>query len=289
MSETTTAKQAVTGYSAAPTPRVTGANGVEYAYRALGPQTRPVLFLQHFRGNLDNWDPALVDHIAGARRTITFDNTGVGATSGLTPNNVAQMATDALMFLDAIEIGEVDLMGFSLGSFVAQEIALRRPDAVRRIVLASSAPQGGSGMHGWAADVINAVGGRELDPSGYLQVFYTASDQSRQAAMRSWQRMSARTEDRDAPTTWQTRVAQYDAVCAWGAPNHAMLNRLAGITHPTFVANGDSDPMILPKFSYLLTGLIPDARVKIYPDAGHGFLFQHHEDFGDDVIAFLDA
>ena len=279
----------VTGYSAVPTLRVTGANGVEYAYRAMGPETRPVLFLQHFRGNLDNWDPALVDRVSAERRTITFDNTGVAASSGLTPNNVAQMATDALVFLDALEIDEADLLGFSLGSFVAQEVALQRPDAVRRIVLASSAPQGGSGMHGWAADVIEAVGGRELNPAGYVQVFYTGSDQSRQAAAESWQRIGARAEDRDAPTTWQTRVAQYDAVCAWGVPNHALLSRLAGITHPTFVANGDSDPMILPRYSHLLAGLLPDARVKIYPDAGHGFLFQHHREFGDDVLAFLPA
>jgi len=288
MSDISTSDQrSTTSYLEASNLRVTGANGVEYAYRSLGPDTRPVVFLQHFRGNLDNWDPALVDRIAEAGRVITFDNVGVGGTSGRTPSTVQQMAIDALTFLDALNLDRVDLLGFSLGSFVAQEIALQRPDAVARMVLASSAPQGAAGMHGWAAPVIGAVGSRELDPDGCLGVFYAASEESRQAGMQSFQRMSSRTEDRDENTSWQTRLAQYDAVCAWGTPNHSLLSRLSAIQAPTLVTNGDSDPMILPKYSYLLTGLIPDARLKIYPDAAHGFLFQHHEEFAEDAIAFL--
>jgi pimeloyl-ACP methyl ester carboxylesterase len=91
----------------------------------------------------------------------------------------------------------------------------------------------------------------------------------------------------DQPTAWQTRQAQYDAVCAWGIPNHALLQRLSAIQHRVFIANGESDPMILPHFSHLLAGLIPGAEIKIYPDSAHGFLFQHHAEFAADVEQFL--
>jgi pimeloyl-ACP methyl ester carboxylesterase len=198
------------------------------------------------------------------------------------------MALDAIDFIDALGVGEVDLLGFSLGSFVAQEIALVRPAIVRNVVLASSAPQGASGMHGWAPAVIDAVGKPETSGAEYIGVFFAGSEASRAAGMEVANRVfGARTVDRDAPTSWQTRLAQYDAVCAWGLPNHAMLERVAAIDKPVFVANGDSDPMILPRYSYLLAGLIPEARLKIYPDAAHGFLFQHHAEFAADVDAFL--
>jgi pimeloyl-ACP methyl ester carboxylesterase len=275
-------------YAEAPNQFVTAANGVEYAYRETGRNGGiPLVLLQHFRGNLDGWDPALVDALAEHRGVIAFDNTGVGGSSGTTPHTVAEMARDALAFLDATGLEVVDLLGFSLGSFVAQEIALVRPSVVGRLVLASSAPQGAAGMHGWAPEVIDAVGQRETQPDRVLDVFYTASQESRSAGQQSFGRMFARTQDRDKATTWQTRLAQYDAVCAWGVPNHALLQRVTAIEARTFVANGDRDPMILPHYSYLLAGLIPHAKVKIYPDAAHGFLFQHHAEFAADVTDFL--
>jgi pimeloyl-ACP methyl ester carboxylesterase len=179
------------------------------------------------------------------------------------------------------------VLGFSIGSFVAQEIALIRPALVRRLILASSAPRGAAGMHGWAPEVIDAVGAPAPNPDGYLSVFFTHSAASRQAGMETLGRTNTRSEDRDKPTTWQTRQAQYDAVCAWGIPDHARLQRVTAIEMPVFVANGDSDPMILPHYSHLLAGLIPHARVKIYPNSAHGFLFQHHTEFAGDVEAFL--
>jgi pimeloyl-ACP methyl ester carboxylesterase len=210
------------------------------------------------------------------------------ASGGTTPHTIAQMARDAIDFIDGLEMGEVDLLGFSIGSFLAQEIALVRPSAVRKLVLASSAPQGAAGMHGWAPEVIGAVGNPQTSGEEYLSVFFTASDASRAAGQEVAGRLfGARTVDRDAPTSWQTRLAQYDAVCTWGQPNHARLERVSAIDRPVFVANGDSDPMILPRYSYLLTGLIPEARLKSYPDAAHGFLFQHHAEFAADVDAFL--
>jgi pimeloyl-ACP methyl ester carboxylesterase len=274
-------------YAAAVNRVVSGANGIDYAYRAVGDGTPPLVLLQHFRGNLDNWDPALIDALASGRRVVTFDNVGVGGSTGTTPSTIGQMATDAIAFLDAMEFAQLDLLGFSIGSFVAQEIALIRPAVVRRLVLASSAPQGAAGMHGWAPDVIGAVGTPDPNPQGYLGVFFASSETSRQSGMEALGRMTGRSEDRDQPTTWQTRQAQYDAVCAWGIPDHGLLERVSAIDVPVFVANGDSDPMILPHYSYLLAGLIPQAQVRIYPDSAHGFLFQHHAEFAADVEAFL--
>jgi pimeloyl-ACP methyl ester carboxylesterase len=275
-------------YTNAQTETVEAANGTSFAYRDVGNGDVPIVAFQHFRGNLENWDPPLIDALAANRRVLTFDNTGVGATTGMTPDTIAEMAQDAIAFVDALELPEVDLLGFSIGSFVAQEITLTRPDLVRRVVLASSAPQGAAGMHGWAEDVIDAVGKRQGSPEGYLSVFYAPSPASQAAGKQSLQRIfGARTEDRDADTTWQTRQAQYDAVCSWGIPNHALLQRVSAIDHPVFIANGDSDPMILPHYSYLLAGLIPQAGLKIYPDAAHGFLFQHAAEFAADVEAFL--
>jgi pimeloyl-ACP methyl ester carboxylesterase len=267
-------------YSGLPNKLVTAANGVDYVYRDTGPEASgpgasnavPLVLFQHFRGNLDSWDPALIDALAADRRVITFDNAGVGGSTGTTPDSVEQMARDAIAFIATMELGQVDLLGFSIGSFIAQQVALTRPAIVRRLVLASAAPQGAAGMHGWAPEVIGAIGTPETSPGEY------------QEAM---QRMYARTEDRDAATTWATREAQYDAVCTWGIPDHALLQRLSCLQLPVFVANGDSDPMILPHYSYLLAGLMPQAQVKIYPDSAHGFLFQHHAEFAADVGAFL--
>jgi pimeloyl-ACP methyl ester carboxylesterase len=274
-------------YADTSTERV-AAGDVEYAYRDVGESEVPLVLLQHFRGNLDNWDPALVDALGADRRVVTFDNVGVGGTSGTTPSTVEAMAHGAIAFLEAMEFKRVDLLGFSIGSFVAQEIALVRPDLLRRVVLASSAPQGAEGMHGWAPEVIGAVGKPETTPQEYISVFFAPTDTSREAGRQAAGRIfGGRTTGRDEPTTWQTRQAQYDAVCAWGIPNHSLLQRVGAIELPVFVANGDSDPMILPRYSYLLAGLLPDARVKIYPDSAHGFLFQHHGEFAEDVHAFL--
>jgi pimeloyl-ACP methyl ester carboxylesterase len=277
------------GYSELPNERVGAANGINYAYRdtGAGQETVPLVLLQHFRGNLDNWDPALIDALAAARRVVTFDNAGVGGSAGTTPGTFEQMARDAIAFLAAMGFSQVDLLGFSIGSFVAQQITLVRPDMVRRLILASSAPQGAAGMHGWAPEVIGAIGTPHTSPEGYLDVFFAPSATSRQAGTETQRRLYARAEDRDTAVTWATREAQYDAVCTWGIPDHARLQRVTAIEVPVFVANGDSDPMILPRYSYLLAGLIPYAQVKIYPDSAHGFLFQHHAEFAADVQAFL--
>ena len=263
-------------------------NGIEYAYRDLGDGEVPLVLLQHFRGNLDNWDPR------SSTRSPRIDAWSRSTTSASAPRPARRRTpsrrwpTTPSPSSRRWTFSEVDLLGFSIGSFVAQEIALIRPDLLRRVVLASAAPQGAAGMHGWAPEVIGAVGAPETTPQGYLDVFFAPTDTSREAGQASRRaHLRRRTTDRDEPTTWQTRQAQYDAVCAWGIPNHSLLQRVAAIDLPVFVANGDSDPMILPRYSYLLAGLLPDARLTIYPDSAHGFLFQHHSEFAADVNAFL--
>jgi pimeloyl-ACP methyl ester carboxylesterase len=281
--------EAALTYTDVPAQRVAAGNAIEYAYRDLGHSEVPLVLLQHFRGNLDNWDPALIDALAAERRVITFDNVGVGATTGTTPDTVEATARGAIAFLEAMDLQKVDLLGFSIGSFVAQEIALIRPDLLRRVVLASAAPQGAAGMHGWAPWVIGAVGTPETTPQDYISVFFAPTETSREAGQQAAGRIfGGRTTERDESTTWQTRQAQYDAVYTWGIPNHSLLERVTAIDLPVFVANGDSDPMILPRYSYLLAGLLPNARVKIYPDSAHGFLFQHHAEFAADVNSFLE-
>jgi pimeloyl-ACP methyl ester carboxylesterase len=277
-------------YLAAETSTVEGANGVAYAYRRVGPQGgRPLVLLQHFRGNLENWDPELIDALSATRDVVTFDNTGVGATTGVTPNTITQMADDAIVFIEALGLTEIDLLGFSIGSFIAQEIALIRSSLMNKIVLASTAPQGAPGMHGWAPDIIGAIGEPTTAPEGYLHAFFTDSEASRGAGQRLLGRIFGPRDGRDKDTTWATRNAQYDAVLKWGAPNFGLLQRLGAVRQPVFIANGDDDRMILPWYSHLTASLLPDAFVKLYPDSAHGFLFQHSQEFASDVRKFLDA
>ena len=224
-----------------------------------------------------------------AETHTSLDNTGVAASTGRTPSTVAQMADDAITFLESLDLADVDLLGFSIGSFVAQDVALARASLVHRIVLASTAPQGAPGMHGWAPDIIKAIGEPQTDGAGFLHGFFTDSEASRAAGMEFMGRIFARTDGRDAETTWQTRNAQYDAVLKWGTPNFSLLQRLTAIKAPVFVANGDDDRMILPWYSHLVASLVPDGTVKLYPDSAHGFLFQHAEQFAKDVIDFLAA
>ena len=267
-------------YMDAPNLRVAAANGIDYAYRDVGEGDIPLVLLQHFRGNLDNWDPALVDALASHHRLVTFDNVGVGSTTGRTPSSVEQMGRDAVQFMTAMGFDRVDLLGFSIGSFVAQEVVLTRPTLVRRLVLASSAPAPGCTA---GQQTYRSVGG-----TSPIEGVVVANAIWRRAAPARVAQADFRQEhDRDEPTTWQTRLAQYDAVCEWGIPNHALLQRVGAIDVPVFIANGDSDPMILPHYSYLLAGLIPRAELKIYHDSAHGFLFQHHKQFTADVTAFL--
>ncbi len=276
-------------HQTAPNLFIEAPNGVKYAYRRFGGGAGvPLLFLQHFRGNMDNWDPALTDAIAAQREIILFDNTGVSSSSGVTPNTIVQMARDAIVFIDALGLPQFDLLGFSIGSFVAQDVALLRPTQVRRLVLAAAAPQGGPDMHGWRKDILDAVGKPVTGADDLLYAFFAHTKSSHAKGVEFLGRFTRRKENRDPLSSIATRDAQYDAVVEWGIPDHAKLQRLSAIRQPTLVANGDTDLMILPRFTHLLGGLIPNAEVHIYPDSAHGFLFQYAEEFGAEVNRFLD-
>jgi pimeloyl-ACP methyl ester carboxylesterase len=263
---------------------------VSFVYRRFGNArtAAPVLvMLQHFRGNLDNWDPALVDRLAADREVILLDNRGVGGSTGVVPENVTAMARDALAFIDALGLKHIDLLGFSLGGYVAQELVLLRPRLVRRVVLAGTAPQGGPDLHRWSEDVYALATPDEPTAEHLLSLFFSGSEQSRAKGMESLGRLYQREANRDELTDLATRDAQLAAITAWGIPDRSKLNRLAGITQPTLVANGDNDRMMHTRNSHLLAEHLPNAQIQIYPDAGHGFLNQYPEQFADDIHAFL--
>jgi pimeloyl-ACP methyl ester carboxylesterase len=265
-------------------------NGVRYAYRRFGnagPTTPPVLFLQHFRGSLDNWDPALIDPIAAEREVILLDIAGVGGSTGTTPRTVTEMAYDVLAFTDAAGLESVDLLGFSLGGFIAQEFTLIRPQLVRRLVLAGTGPQGGQDMHRYTDSVFTQATLDEPTPEALLFLFFNDSEASTAKGWEFIQRIITRTEGRDDATDLAVRDAQLDAITTWGIPDATKLNRLAGIQQPTLVANGDNDKMVPTKNTHLLAEHLPNATLKIYPDAGHAFLFQYPEEFAAEVNAFL--
>jgi pimeloyl-ACP methyl ester carboxylesterase len=263
---------------------------VSFVYRRFGNERTdapPLVCLQHFRGNLDSWDPALVDRLAQDREVILVDNRGVGGSTGVVPDNVTDMARDALAFIDALGLDEVDVLGFSLGGYVAQELTLLRPRLVRRLVLAATAPQGGPDLHRWSDTVFALATADQPAAEGLLGLFFSPSEASRAKGMEYLQRAYQRQEDRDAPTDLATRDAQLTAITAWGIPDASRLNRLAGITQPTLVANGDDDQMMHTTNSHLLAEQLPNAELRIYPDANHGFLDQYPELFADDIVAFL--
>jgi pimeloyl-ACP methyl ester carboxylesterase len=266
------------------------ADGDTFAYRRFGNDASgrlPLLFLQHFRGNLDNWDPAMIDRLAVDREVILVDNRGVGGSTGTVPDNVTDMARDALKFVDALKLTEIDLLGFSLGGHIAQEIILLRPRLVRRVVLGGTAPQGAPNLHRWSDDVMRNGMSDVSSADHLIPLFFTGSEASRARGMEYLGRAFSRKVDRDAPVTLAARDAQFAALTGWGIPDQSKLNRLAGITQPVFVANGDNDTMMRTENSRLLADHLPNAQLLIYPDAGHGFLDQYPELFADHITAFL--
>jgi pimeloyl-ACP methyl ester carboxylesterase len=261
--------------------------GIDFAYRRFGSAAElPLVMLQHFRGNLDNWDPALTDALAAEREVILIDYAGVGSSTGEPSHTIASTARQMIAFIGALGLDRIDLLGFSIGGFVAQEIALVRPALVRRLVLAATGPKGAPGMHGWREDIAAAARG-ESKPENLLYIMFAHTDTSQAKGREFLGRFIARQQGRDAPTSDAVRDAQYDAIVEWGIPDHAALQRLTGIKSPTLVIQGDDDLMIPTKLSHLLAGLMPHAQIRIYPDAAHGFLFQYPTEVAAEVNAFL--
>ncbi|WP_052077992.1 alpha/beta fold hydrolase [Rhodococcoides fascians] len=265
-----------------------GIDGVPFAYRELGPTGGvPVVFLHHFTAVLDDWDPRVIDGVARGHHVIAFDNRGVGATGGSVPSSLEEMGADAIAFIRALGYEKVDVFGFSLGGAVAQMVALQAPELVRKLVLTGTGPRGGGGIDKMARIVglayLKAALARK-DPRHFL--FFPRTEEGKRAADHYFTRLAERTEERDKPISMQARVAQLRAIVGGGK---ATPDDLSVITHPTFVANGDHDLMVASEHSVDLANRLPDSQVTIYPDSGHGGIFQYHREFVPALVAFLDA
>jgi pimeloyl-ACP methyl ester carboxylesterase len=275
----------------APNQDILAASGVSYRYRRYGNPTAtsvPLVFFQHFRGTLDNWDPQLIDTIAAKREVILVDNVGVGGSTGITPGTIQQMALDAIDFIDALKLPRYDLFGFSIGGEVAQEVALRRPWQVRRVVLAATGPQGGVDQRASDPGILQRALKDDPGPAEFLFLFFKNTASSQAAGTQFLQRLGERATDRDAPSSLAARDAQLTAWSDWGIPDKSKLVRLTALFQPVLVADGESDLLMPAKNSLLLAKNLPNAQLTIYPNAGHGFLFQYSVKFGAQVNAFLD-
>ena len=261
------------------------AAGARFAHRRLGPEVGvPLILLQHFRGTMDNWDPALVDGLAVDRPVILLDNRGVGRTSGTTPDNVADMAGDTVAFIEALELTPVDVLGFSLGGMIAQQILFERPGLVRRAILAGTGGPGAAGMFG--PEVTAAATKIPGDAESLLFLFFTATSASQAAGERYLQRLRTRVDWEPAATA-ETIQAQLVAIRSWGDMNGPVFARLKQVEQPVLVVNGTHDIMIPSFNACALSQQLPNGQLILYPDSGHGSLFQFPDWFVRDVSRFL--
>ena len=272
-------------YEHAPTETI-DVDGTSFSYRELGPSSGvPVVFLTHLAAVLDNWDPRVVDGIAARHRVIAFDNVGVGASSGSTPKTIEEMAADAVRFIRALGFEQVDLFGFSLGGMIAQVIALDEPQLVRKMILAGTGPAGGDGIEKVTRisylDTSRALLTRR-DPKEFL--FFTRTPNGRRAAKEFLTRLKERTNDRDKAISVRSFRAQLKAIHRWGKQ---MPADLSSIHQPVLVVNGESDRMVPTKNTVDLDRRLPNSELVVYPDAGHGGVFQFHEDFLKRALEFL--
>ncbi|GAA1543283.1 alpha/beta hydrolase [Kribbella lupini] len=275
----------VTAYQDAPT-RTVVADGVTYAYRELGPKGGiPVVFFVHLAANLDNWDPRIIDPIAAHRHVVAFDNRGVGASTGRVPGTVEAMADDAVTFIEALGFDEIDIFAFSLGGMVAQALVAKHPGLVRKLVLTGTGPAGGKDMDKVARttywDILRATVTRS-DPKEFL--FFNRNTTGKAAGRAFVQRLEERTADRDVPVKLTAFRTQLKAIQKWG---RSAPGDLSAITQPTLIANGDNDRMVPSILSEDLHRRIKGSELVIYPDSGHGGIFQFHEQFVPLAVDFL--
>jgi pimeloyl-ACP methyl ester carboxylesterase len=288
MMTTKTAPSSQYSHVTAPTQFVT-AGGTRFAYRRFGADHgTPLVFLQHFRGGMDHWDPAVTDELAANRPVILFNNTGVASSSGQTPDTVEAQADDAAMFIRALDLTRVDILGFSIGGYVAQALTLRHRDLVRKLVLAGTKPRAGDDTD--RHPDVNTVATRHetLTLEDFQFLFFAPSPVSQAASEHYWNRLHQRTVDTDPPTSQQTMQAQVAAIVDWKPAHGEPFADLATITQPTLVVNGDRDIMVPTINSFTLARHIPNAQLAVYPDSGHGALFQYADTFATQVARFLD-
>jgi pimeloyl-ACP methyl ester carboxylesterase len=275
-------------HNTAPT-RFAQVDGIRFAYRRFGnPVGTPIVLLQHFMGNLDTYDPAITDALAAGREVVLTDNAGVGLSTGEAPDTVAGMARDAVSLIDALCLERVDLFGFSMGGYVAQQVAVERPELVRRLILVGTGPRGGEGMAQLDPEVAPLFG-KVYDPQDlmWLPIFFAPSEESQAAGRRFLERTRART-DRDVPVSQATVAAHAAAAGEWGASAPGSLDYLTKITRPTLVVNGSNDIVIPTVNSYILQQNLPNAALVLFPDSNHGSQFQFTQRFNRYVTDFLD-
>ncbi|HYV95031.1 MAG TPA: alpha/beta hydrolase [Chitinophagales bacterium] len=260
--------------------------GIAYAYRSLGMQSDvPIVCLQHFTGTLDNWDPIIINGLAKERRVVVIDNTGVGNSGGATPDNVQDMTQDAIKIIAALGINRCDLLGFSLGGFIAQIIAVVRPDLVRKIILVGTAPQGTKVLHSFPQLIEKAF---QLTPmERFLFLFATTSEKSRAKLSAVLHRLMERKEDRDKEATLPTIQAQINALTRWGTDQ--LTIDISKIVQPVLIIQGSNDKMMDSASSLELFRQIPNAVLTYYPDSAHGSFFQYPELFVDQANFFLNS
>ena len=266
----------------------TGEQG--YAYRRFGAGAGlPLLFLQHFTGTLDTWDPAVTDPLSRGREVILFENAGVGRSTGTVPRTISAMAQHVLAFLDALKLSRVEVLGFSLGGMIAQQMALDRPTIFRRLILVGTAPRGGEDIMHLEKPVL-ARPLRDPTLTGYAvlgKIFFAPTKSSQAAADDFIKRLMQRSQDREPVSGAAVAEAQMAAFREWDIVNGERFGTLKRITHPALVVNGIHDEMIPVRNSYWLSENLPNAVLLTYPDSGHGSLFQFHESFTRHVAAFL--
>jgi pimeloyl-ACP methyl ester carboxylesterase len=286
MTEPAITSQVSATLETAPTRYIEG-RGIRFAYRRLGPSTgTPLVLLQHFSGNIDAWDPAVVNALAVERPVIVFDNAGVGRSTGHTPDNIAAMARDAVDFINLLGLVEVDLLGFSLGGCVAQQIAAEHGRLVRKLILVGTAPQGGE-EHLLA--VLQEAFSQTDAPDPRLPLFFTKSSASQSSGLAFLKRAKVRKDDRDTDNGGTVTDPQAKALITWCAtpdPGHTMLR---AIRQPTLVASGSDDTMLPANNAYAMFKALSNAYLVLYPDSGHGALFQHHKTFVSHVRTFLET
>jgi len=265
------------------------ANGIRFAYRRFGkPDGVPLVFNQHFTGTMDHWDPAVTNGLATEREVILFNNAGVSSSSGEVPTSFEQMAANGVSFIKALGLPKVDVLGFSIGGFVAQEITFQASDLVRRLVLVGTGPRSGEGMATLTPEAQEIFGATYDEPDHlWLRVHFTQSEKSQVAGRKFLKRFRLRAENRDPEVNEKVAPAQIEAISKWGAPRERSFEYLKSIRQPALVVNGGKDVIIYSVNSFILQQHLPNAQLILYPDANHGSLYQYPELFVRHVSMFL--
>ena len=273
-------------YIHAPNKSIRTANGITYVYRELGEKIGiPIVFFTHLSANLDNWDPRIIDGIAKQHWVITFDNTGVGLSSGQVPGTIKEMAEDAIDFIKALGFKQIDILSFSMGGMIAQELLELEPTLIRKVILTGTGPRGGKGIENVTKisnqDLVRAIFTLK-DVKTYL--FFTRTLNGKRKAKEFLARIKERKHIRDKMISLKGYLTQLKAINRWGKSTPADLSK---IKQPILVVNGEADRMVPTENSYELVQRLPNSKLVIYKDAGHGAIFQYHEEFTKEVLAFL--